>query len=354
MDSKENFKKIEVAVVGGGPAGAWCAFMLARAGAGVSLIHWSGYAPGGIELVSGRARRLIEHHCPGFFERTVSGVEVRETISLGDMREPIVRRAMSNSWRPGVAVERPLLDRALRDLAQAAGAEVLADAKVMEIERRDDNWELSLRLGEDNSSPFHATFVVLATGRAATPFLDRPVVPESSKLALMTPLSAQNDESRHALYIESTSSGCWYALPAPNGSTFAGFCLERAELKKREGSLKNFFVEELCRTKLLAPLLPGDTADLHISGRMADARSYHRAVGEGWLAIGDAVYAPDPLNAMGIELAIESAQLGARTVRKAMRPSMRINLYEAEVLAEYDAVMRERAQEYEKAAHRYC
>ena len=56
----DNYKKTEVAVVGGGPAGAWCAYLVACSGIPVSLMHWSGYAPGGIELVSGRARRQIE------------------------------------------------------------------------------------------------------------------------------------------------------------------------------------------------------------------------------------------------------------------------------------------------------
>ena len=51
-------QSIDVAVVGGGPAGAICALMLARGGARVTLMHWSGYAAGGIELVSGHARLL--------------------------------------------------------------------------------------------------------------------------------------------------------------------------------------------------------------------------------------------------------------------------------------------------------
>lgn len=298
--------------------------------------------------MSGRARRVIEQHCPDFFERAAPGVEVHETISLWSTPEPVVRSATANSWGPGVAVERSLLDQGLRDLARTAGVEMLADAKVLGIVRGDDNWELSMRLGEDNNLPLHARFVVLATGRAATPFFDRPAAWESSELVLMTWLPSQDDEPRHALYVESTSSGWWYALPARNGSSFAGFCLERAELKKRGGSLKEFFVEELCRTRLLSPLLPHDTGNLHISGRMADARPFDRATGENWISVGDAAYAPDPLSGMGIELAIESARLGARAVLEAMTPLAGSNSHDA--LAEYEAAMRRHAQEHPRTA----
>jgi flavin-dependent dehydrogenase len=345
---KETFRKTDVAVVGGGPAGAWCSFMLASSGARVSLVHWGGYAPGGVELISGRVRRSIEFKCPDFFREAAPGVEVFETISLWRASEPVVSSAMFSPWGPGVAVERSLFDHALRDLARRAGVEVLADAKVLGIEKGNDNWKLAIRLGEVNRAPLHARFVVLATGRAATPFFNRPPAPESSKLALMTSLPSQYDKPRHAQYVESTSSGWWYALPALTGGSFAGFCLERAELKKREGSLKEFFVEKLCRTRLVAPLLPADSGNLlHISGRMADAHPFERATGENWLSVGDAAYAPDPLTGMGIELAIESARLGALATLDAMTPSTGGS---KDALAGYESTMRGHAQEHGKIA----
>ena len=132
---------------------------------------------------------------------------------------------------------------------------------------------------------------------------------------------------------------------------FAGFCLERDELKKRRGSLKEFYIEQLRGTKLLAPLLPRtmDMGDSHISGRMAGARPFGRAAGDGWIAVGDAAYAPDPLSGMGIELALESAGLGADAVLEAM-DSNRKAVNSNAAFAEYDAAMRAHAQEHHKAA----
>ena len=339
-------------MVGGGPAGAWCAYLLARAGVQVTLVHWSGYAPGGIELVSGRARRQIEQHCPDFFQSAAPGVEIQETISLWSTPEPVVLSAMFNPWGPGIAVERTLFDHALRDLARTGGVDVRADAKVVGIEREDDaGWKLSLRLEEDKISSLRVEFVVLATGRAAISFFDRSAAPESSKIALMTSLPVRHDGPQQALYIEKAGHGWWYALPAQNGCCFAGFCLERDELKKRRGSLKEFYIEQLRGTKLLAPLLPRtmDIGDSHISGRMAGARPFGRTAGDGWIAVGDAAYAPDPLSGMGIELALESAGLGAGAVLEAMT-SNRKAVNSNAAFAEYDAAMRAHAQEHDKAA----
>jgi flavin-dependent dehydrogenase len=343
--------------MGGGPAGAWCAYLLARAGIQVTLLHWSGYAPGGVELISGRARRQIEQHCPGFFWSATPGVEIQEIISLWSTPEPVVLSAMFNPWGPGIAVERALFDHALRDLTRTGGVDVRADAKVVGIEREADaSWKLSLRLEEDKISSLRAEFVVLATGRAAIPFFDRSAAPESSKIALMTSLPVRHDGPQQALYIDKAGHGWWYALPAQNGSCFAGFCLERDELKKRRGSLKEFYIEQLRGTKLLAPLLLApllprtmDMGDSHLSGRMAGTRPFGRTAGDGWIAVGDAAYAPDPLSGMGIELALGSAGLGAGAVLEAMT-SNRKALNSNAAFAEYDAAMRAHVQEHDKAA----
>ncbi len=82
---------------------------------------------------------------------------------------------------------------------------------------------------------------------------------------------------------------------------------------------------------------------------MAGARPFGRAAGDGWIAVGDAAYAPDPLSGMGIELALESARLGARAVSGAMnlnRKAVNSNV----AFAEYDAAMRAHAREHHRAA----
>ena len=349
-------RSIDIAVVGGGPAGAICALMLARSGAHVSLMHWGGYAASGIELVSGRARHLIEHYSPDFFQKASLGVEVHETLSLWGTPEPVIFNAMFNPWGAGVAVERPLFDRALRHLACTEGVSVIDDAKVVRIERSKDQWHLLMRsagtVGDEAGSHASARFLVLATGRAAAQFVDRSPVAEPSGIALMTflqtPGSGRVQSPGNRLYVEGRDNGWWYALPARDGSHFAGFCTDREEVKKRRGSLKEFFVRELRGTRLLAPLLSTAPGNLQISGRMAGAQAFDRISGEGWIAVGDAAYAPDPLSGMGIELSIESAQLGAHALLKAKQGSTHSPALMG--FAEYEDAIRERVGRQEKTA----
>jgi flavin-dependent dehydrogenase len=356
----------DVMVVGGGPAGAICALMLARGGARVSLAHWSGYAPGGIELVSGRARSIIERQCSSFFREAASGVEVHETISLWDTPEPVIFNAMFNPWGPGLAVERQLLDRALCNLAREAGVSIVSDAKVAGIERRGDRWRVLMRLAEtsaneaESSRVCNASFLAIATGRVAAPFLDRSPLVESSKIALMTLLRERSDEPcavpahapRHALYIEATDKGWWYALPAMGGKYFAGFCIDRDELKRRQVPLKDFFFQELQGTRLLAPLLSRAACVQPISGRTAGAVAFNSAAGDGWVAVGDAAYAPDPLSGMGIEWAIESAELGARTLLEEMQRATLSPMHRnsSAGFAGYEDAIRARASQQDKTA----
>ena len=100
----------------------------------MTLVHWDGYAPGGIELVSGHARQILEQYSPGLFQR-LPAVEIHETVSLWGTLEPVTVNAMFTPWGPGVALERSLFDQSLRHLACAASASIVADTKVSRIER---------------------------------------------------------------------------------------------------------------------------------------------------------------------------------------------------------------------------
>jgi flavin-dependent dehydrogenase len=242
---------------------------------------------------------------------------------------------------PGVALERPLLDRSLRDLASRAGASVMLDAKVTSVEQENGNWKLLLRRGE-NPGVVRARFLVIATGRAATGLIDRSPEPESNEIALMAllpALAAKCDDPRHTLYLEGSEKGWWYALPVLRRSYFAGFCTRREELKKRHVPLKEFFIQELLRTSLLAPLFESKPSGFQISGRIAAVREFRAAAGEGWIAVGDAVFAPEPLKGMGIDWAVESARLGAEAILEAVRGRGS----GAGKFAEYDYVISARA-----------
>ena len=64
-----------------------------------------------------------------------------------------------------------------------------------------------------------------------------------------------------------------------------------------------------------------------IAGRSAGIRVFDKVIGENWIAVGDAAFAPDPLSGMGIEFGIESAAFAAQLLLREA-PNIYLSDYE--------------------------
>jgi flavin-dependent dehydrogenase len=333
-----SLRSFDVAIVGGGPAGAICALLLARDGARVGLVHRAGCQGGCIELVSGRARRLIGLHCPDFSGRAAPGVEVHETISLWGTPEPVTWNAMCNPWGPGLAVERAPFDEVLRGAADSAGALILR-GEIRSAERRSGLWQLLLYdRGTEHVLETH--FLVLATGSTGRKLVGREAVGKPAQFALMTRVGTKAPEQDHALYLELGKNGWWYALPAPDGGFFLGFCTGRDLAKHMQKPIGDAFVKELRGSRLLGNVLGATLPATRVIGRPAGPQSYEEIAGNGWIAVGDAAFVSDPLSGTGIDFAIESAKLGAEALLAARR---------APALAEYEEAVSDYTRRHKRA-----
>jgi flavin-dependent dehydrogenase len=297
-----------VAVVGGGPAGAICAALLARAGASAVLFDRPRPTRASVELVSGPARRLLAEIGSGFAGEP-PGVDVSETVSVWGGSGPSELPAMLSPWGPGRAVDRGPFDRALRRWAAAAGAVVVA-ASVRSAERLDRWWQLSVSEGAATCS-IYARELVLATGRGGR-LLERSRRVSPEEFAITARIAASSAH-RNALLLEEEPTGWWYALPDPAGGCFAGFCTSRAPGRAGR-SLVGQWVGQLRATRLIDSAVASSVAPTDLNVRVSGAILSWPTSGEGWLAIGDAAFAPDPLSGKGIEAAVESAQRAAVAV----------------------------------------
>lgn len=270
-------ERVDVAVIGGGPAGSYCAQLLAASGASVALCQ-SGKRRSTVELLSGRARWLLR----GIALPT--GTEIFETVSQWDSGGPLNRSSIFDPYGPALAVEREELDAALRAHAITAGV-TLVESRVRSVSSEGTGWDVGGQVVADR--------IVLATGGAANPEIGRQ---QQIVCRQRTQFARFAGPVASTLCIERTDSGWWYGLPSPDCGFFAGFCSQGTRS----------FPEELAKTLLISTQAKEPVGSRW--GMAASVRHYDRVAGQGWIAVGNAALSPDPLCGEGIWFALHTAR----------------------------------------------
>ncbi len=261
----------DVAIVGGGPAASVTAMLLARAGKSCVILERgddTGDKPG--ESLPPSARPLLERlelwdalaadghrRCHG--NRSRWGSDVIEEM-------PFVFSPYGHGWH----LDRRRFERLL--ISRAVGVERRTGTRVVEA-TRDGHWKLRC----DDGSVVAALFVVDATGRASW-FARRAGAKRVLDNALVAYVSFEAGEERDSFtFVEAHENGWSYTAPIPDGRRVKMFVTD-----------------------------PGNTM---VEGRRVDASSMclDRVTGDGWLAVGDAAAAPDPLSSHGLGNAMAQA-----------------------------------------------
>jgi flavin-dependent dehydrogenase len=302
----------DVAVIGGGPAGAAAALRLAASGMQVAL---------------------VERESPPRVRAGESvGVGVRgqlESLGLAALwddprHRPALERASAwadetLAWVPamiqqvhgaGRTLDRNAFDADLLAAAYAAGATPIADTLVRAV-RQPDHWQTTLRGGQ-----LRTRWLVDAGGTQSVLARQLGLVREQADplfalLALLDPLPDTPTrldalEAGHALLIEAIPHGWWYSAPLADGRIIAVLLSDAAGLRGGRAHAWS-------RARALAP-----HTHARLDACLAATRSYVRAAGPALLgatrphhvALGDALRRGDPLAGRGIEEALDSAARG--------------------------------------------
>jgi flavin-dependent dehydrogenase len=157
---------VDVAIVGGGPAGAAAGIRLARAGARVTVIDaddlrgdkiGESLAPSAcplLERVGVWAAHCAANHRPCYANRSSWGADDIDT-------DDFVRDPYGHGWH----LDRRRFDATLAGEAVRAGCEWMARARVARLERRHDAWRVIV--AAERSAELSARFVVDASGRGS-------------------------------------------------------------------------------------------------------------------------------------------------------------------------------------------
>ncbi len=279
-------QRAEICIFGAGPAGAATALRLADQDASPIVLdrpstkkRWGGESFTGVIREPLRTLGLWEDFCAAGH---VAGYEQCTAWGGPSLTTDSVNNQFGNLWH----VDRDRFDGDLRKALQARDIPIINYASLNSVRRRGEEWHLEFDQGREIS----ARYLVDATGRAcaiARRLGSRPrLYDRLLAFAALVPRN-QNPEFDHAMVIESMPQGWWYAAPVPQGHVLAFFT--DADLAPRE----------LARSMKTVPA----------NSAFTDFEN-----GQGWLAVGDACAAHDPLCGSGVLRAMTNGIIAADAI----------------------------------------
>ncbi len=282
-----------IVVVGAGPAGAAVALGLRRLGFEVCVVsEWRRFA-----ALEGVSQRVLQ---------ALRGAGLNHALAVAS--EPSWRRVNWNGESHAQNVEalldRPRFDRGLRDDLHAAGVRLI-EARVLNVRHEHGRSLIDL----DGAPSLHADFHVEARGRQA-PQHDKTLGrawrgPET--LSLLN--RWQGAPGSTASAVESQADGWMWMARQADGRCYWQWTLDVAANALPDKAALADFCRQRRRQSALARDFFGDAAeyDLQLHARSSTAILAPACGGQGWLRVGDAAMAVDPLSGNGIFQSLSSA-----------------------------------------------
>jgi flavin-dependent dehydrogenase len=151
--------------------------------------------------------------------------------------------------------------------------------------------------------------------------------------------------------VEAAADGWWYAARVPDGGAVASW-MSDSDLVHRTGLHREAaWSARLAATRHIRELLAGAERTSGIAVRAAATHCLDRTAGDGWLAVGDAACAFDPLASAGIVTALRTGlEAAAALARHREGDGEALTGYDAAVQARFAAYRTGHAEQYAREA----
>jgi 2-polyprenyl-6-methoxyphenol hydroxylase-like FAD-dependent oxidoreductase len=348
-------KKVDVAIVGGGPAGAAAALVLARAGHRVLLVErqtaaafkfGEGLPPAAKPLLRALGvwdRFCADGHLASYGNQSAWGSPHLHSTDF-------IRDPNGHGWH----LDRPRFDALLRGAAQAAGAHVCTETAIKDHARSAGGWRMTL-VTAGAATAVDAAWLLDCSGRASwlartqgarrIPY-DRLVA--SGALFHPPPAAPARDDDSLTL-IEAAPAGWWYTARLPAAQRVVVFLSDAGSAAARTAAGADGFLQLLAATAHITARLDAHGYTMAAAPRVVSANSARldRFGGEGWLAAGDAAAAFDPLSSQGILTALYSGLKAGEALHAHLAGEREaVARYEQRMAAIFDAYLQNRTLYY--------
>ena len=284
---------MKVAILGGGPSGAFAAERLASAGVRTVVfdekLAWEKPCGGGLTWKA--------YSQYPFLQQNDTPKKIVTETNLSAPKSQPVTLALD---RPLLIYSRFDLNNLLLDRAQHAGAQIEKD-RVLNIERTGSGWNLRTKTGTVD-----ADYCILATG-ARNPLRDFGTELTASDTMSALGYYVPGDRQKIDIQFLPGLEGYIWVFPRC-GHLSVGICGKGETAAALRVRLERYMVEQGISRD-------GATFYSHLLPCLdTPAWKRNRVAGDGWLAVGDAAGLVDPITGEGLYYAMRSADLATQAI----------------------------------------
>ena len=340
----------DVVVIGGGPAGATTATLLAQRGFSVAVLekdHHPRFHIGESLLPANLA--LLDTLGVGEQVRAIGmpkwGAEFVSPWHANKSQTFEFAEAWDKSMPMAYHVRRSEFDQILLRNAAAKGATVVEGCTVRDVQFNPggDGATIAAEHDDGNHSIWQARYVVDASGRdtfLGGRFKAKHRNPKHNSASMFAHFrGATRGEGKAAgnITIFWFDHGWFWFIPLADGATSVGAVVWPYFLKTRGSrSLEQFFADTIAMSPALSARLEDAARVTEVEATGNFSYSSDRTHGPNYLLIGDAYAFIDPVFSSGVMLAMQGAFIAAETVDVCLRQPARA----AQALARFDRQIR--------------
>ncbi len=309
----------DVAVLGGGPAGASTAIALLQKGYSVLLIEKSQFdgIRYGETLVPKVRESLVKL---GVWEQFLAGNHLKSSgvQSAWGMEELYENNFLFNPYGNGWNLDRRKFDSMLLHASEKAGAKVMQGASVItSSDSPESGWTFSIH-SQDCTQEYCARFMVDATGRSAVVAKLKGAKRLLSDRLMGVAAYFQTPKDpfgwNGCTLIESEENGWWYSAALPDDKTVAVFMTDADIYARCKKASTDFWQNRLEASTYTKERIRFSNVLSRLQPIAAHSAVTSPAAGSNWLAVGDAAMSFDPLSSQGIYKGLNSGIQAAKSI----------------------------------------